>query len=155
MNKLLLAAFVLAAAACGPKSKGPSEPPPGGGDAKRKAWSDMDHEEREEFMEKVVMPTMKEKFQAFDATEFANFTCGTCHISAEDHAMPNPNLPRLDFSKAPEDHTPEQMKIGQFMVDVVTPEMAKLLGVPVFDPATQQGFGCLGCHMTVEAEGGK
>lgn len=156
MKHLLLLSIVLAAAACGGKSK-PSETAGGGGhddhdSYKGKAWADMSHEEQEEYMEHVVVPHMKEKFVAFDAKYADGFGCATCHVSAEDHSMPNPNLPKLDFTKKPEDYTPEEQRAGKFMMEVVTPEMAKLLGTTPFDPATQQGFGCLNCHTPTDAK---
>jgi hypothetical protein len=32
------------------------------------------------------------------------------------------------------------------MMEKVLPEMSKTLNEPLYDPATQKGFGCVGCH---------
>lgn len=150
MKHALLFASLVAVAACGGKSKPATTTGPT--DQTTMAWADMDHEQREKYMEDVVMPAMKEKFVAFDGAKYADMDCGTCHIAPDDHKMPNPNLPKLDFSKKEEDYTPEEAKVGEFMGTVVVPEMAKLLGTTPYDPATQQGFGCLGCHTTTDAK---
>ncbi len=139
---------LVAVAACGPKSSQPSVTPPDD----KLAWADMDHEQREHYMEDVVLPTMKEKFVAFNAEEFGTMSCTTCHRDEHDHEMPNPKLPKLDFAKSPADYTDEEKAYGEFMSSVVVPEMAKLLGTTPYDPATQVGFGCTGCHTTVDAK---
>src|SRR5262245_9471113 len=116
-----------AVAACGSKAKPPSGPT----DDKQLAWADMNHEQREDYMEATVMPHMKEKFVGYDAAKFADMNCKTCHgAGAEDNTfkMPNPDLPKLDFAKDPATYTEEQKKMGEFMGTVVVPEMAKLLG---------------------------
>lgn len=135
---------VLALAGCPSKSKAPGGPTTD----KPLAWADMDHEQQEDYMEQTVMPHMKEAFVAFDG-RYADMNCKTCHgAGAEDHTfkMPNPDLPALDFSRDPATYTEEEKKAGEFMSSVVVPEMAKLLGTTPYDPATQTGFGCTGCH---------
>jgi hypothetical protein len=37
-------------------------------------------------------------------------------------------------------------KVTKFMMERVAPEMAKLLNLPPYDPATHEGFGCFNCH---------
>lgn len=148
---LFLIACSAALAGCGSKAKpaaGPTTTEPGA----KVAWADMDHEQREKFMEDVVMPTMKAKFVEFDAVKYADMDCGTCHISADDHQMPNPNLYKLDFSKKPEDYSAEEQKVGHFMDTVVVPEMAKLLDEEPYNMETQKGFGCLECHTVTGAK---
>ena len=39
-----------------------------------------------------------------------------------------------------------RMSLATFMKEQVTPQMAALFGKPLYDPATNQGFGCGGCH---------
>jgi len=152
LTSLCLALF--AVAACGGKtsSTGTTEPT---GDQKL-TWAQMDHEQRDQYMEKVVLPTMKAKFVAFNAEKYADMDCSTCHSAAavQDHSfkMPNPDLMQLDFSKKPEDYSEEEQQTGHFMDTVVVPEMAKLLDEERFNPETQKGFGCLECHTMVSAQ---
>jgi hypothetical protein len=115
--------------------------------APAKSWDAMSHDERLNLMKTVVMPKMKEAFQKFDAKKFADFSCKTCHGKPENKgAMPNKDVPTLDFKDGLAKHkkkTPEEL---EFMMQVVTPEMAGILGLPHFDPKTNTGFGCGGCH---------
>lgn len=139
-----LLALALLAAACGSKSK-PTPTEPVGATS---AWKDMNADQRHEYMEHTVMPQMKEAFVAFDAEEFGEMDCKTCHgPGAEDKSfeMPNPDLMPLDFSKM-DQLDEEHKKVADWMHEVVVPKMADLLGEQPYDPATQQGFGCLGCH---------
>ena len=55
--------------------------------------------------------------------------------------MPNPDLP--PFSTEMFDQEP---KMAAFMKEMVLPAMAESLGMKLYDPATNQGFGCMGCH---------
>ena len=67
------------------------------GEAGPTRYEDMDFEQREAFMNEVVLPEMRETFVAFDA-KFAGMSCVTCHgQGAVDgtYAMPSPDLPRL------------------------------------------------------------
>ena len=140
---------VLALAGCPSKSKAPGGPTTD----KPLAWADMDHEQKEDYMEATVMPHMKDKFTAFDA-RYAEMNCKTCHGPGADDGtfkMPNPDLMPLDFSRDPSTYSEEEHKVGEFMGTVVVPEMAKLLGTTPYDQATQTGFGCTGCH-TVKSD---
>jgi hypothetical protein len=118
-----------------------------------KPFDELTQQEKFQVMKKVVVPTMKPLFQAQDATEFKDFGCATCHGShAKDGKfdMPNPELPKLSFAddmKAHKEKTPEMLA---FMMEKVTPEMAKAINEPPFDPATGKGFGCLKCHTKQE-----
>jgi hypothetical protein len=38
----------------------------------------------------------------------------------------------------------------KFMMSKVAPEMASVLGVPAYNPATHLGFGCGNCHVMGE-----
>jgi len=113
-------------------------------------WKDLTHEERLAYMKSTVMPKMKSEFAAFDAKDFGDMNCATCHgDGAKDKSfkMPNPKLPKLPtteegFKKLSEEH-PDAVK---FMRTKVVPDMAALLGVSPYDPKTHQGFGCFQCH---------
>jgi hypothetical protein len=115
-----------------------------------KSFQDMDHDERAAFMKGVVLPTMSAHFRKFDAEEFAKINCATCHgDGAKDKSfeMPNPKLPKLPadpagFAKLAAEH-PQAV---EFMKGTVVPEMARMLGEPIYDPATGKGFGCFECH---------
>jgi mono/diheme cytochrome c family protein len=157
MRSISVFATVLLAAACGGKSTpapaaAPSEPaevtvPEG------MKFDDMNHDQRLSFMKNTVLPRMKELFQAFDATEFAEFNCKTCHGSgAEDGTfeMPTPDievLPGSEEAFVEYAKEPEHQRFIKFMSEQVKPEMAKLLQEPEYDPATGQGeFSCGNCH---------
>ena len=43
------------------------------------AWADQNHDQRAQYMKEVVMPAMAKSFQGFNAEEFANMDCTTCH----------------------------------------------------------------------------
>ncbi len=112
----------------------------------------MTSEQKKAFMKSTVVPTMKVVFQELDATRHAQFGCKTCHGAdgaKNDFKMPNPELPKLG---PPGSHKGDP-KVAKFMKERVMPTLAKTLGVSTFDPATHEGFGCLGCH-TVEGHEG-
>jgi hypothetical protein len=101
-------------------------------------------------MKQAVLPKMGGLFHDFDSKRFAEPKCVLCHgagAKAGTFKMPNPDLPKLPTS-------PEELKklhdkkpqIVDFMVQQVEPTMAGLVGEPVFDPKTGQGFGCFECH---------
>jgi mono/diheme cytochrome c family protein len=120
----------------------PAEAPPA--EEKKKAFHDMDPGEKLNHMKTVVAPAMAKTFQEFDAKDFANFSCATCHgPGAKDGKfdMPTTALPPLD--KKLMDKHPAATK---FMMEKVVPEMAALLGEEPYDPAKGEGFGCMECH---------
>jgi len=101
-------------------------------------------------MKKVVTPKMRAVFQAFDAEDFQEFNCETCHgpgAKARHFKMPNPDLPRLTVADRFKKHREEHPKATQFMMEKVVPEMAAALGMQPYNPETHQGFGCFGCHV--------
>jgi hypothetical protein len=116
-----------------------------------KSWKDMSHEERLALMKDSVLPKMKAAFQSFDAKDYADFSCKTCHgegVKKGKFDMPYPGLPKLDakdgFKKIAAKH-PAAMK---FMEQTVEPTMADILGLPKWDQATNPtGFGCQNCHL--------
>jgi len=135
-----------------PEAPATAAPPPAasaptaGAEAPQKLWKDRSKDERREYMKTVVAPKMAGLFKEFDAKRFADPNCMTCHGSgakAGTFQMPNPELPKLTSFEAEMKEHPE---ITKFMAEKVVPEMAKMLDMPPFDPATKQGFGCAGCH---------
>jgi len=111
----------------------------------------MTFDQKKAHMQTVVAPEMTTLFQGFDPKKFEKVTCATCHGKdgeKNQFKMPNPKLPKLDpkdgFKKHMQGKTAEMTK---FMMEKVTPKMQSMLpGVAPYDPNTQQGFGCFGCH---------
>ena len=126
-----------------PAVPAPLTPPP-------KPWHDLSDDEKKAHMKDVIMPAMKQRFQAFDGEEFAKFTCATCHgANARDvkFEMPNPELTKLPETREGfEKLAQTKQKALDFMGQVVMPDMATMLGEPPFDPATNKGFSCYNCH---------
>jgi hypothetical protein len=106
---------------------------------------DMPDKEKALFMKKKVMPVMGKAFHEFDPKEFAEVSCKTCH-GPQMKPHPVDYLPELNFKDGKFKEAEEHPELAQFMHDKVVPQMAALFGKPVYDPATQQGFGCGGCH---------
>ncbi len=139
--------FVIAIlAACGSKAPAPSQP-----SAPAKAalpdvpFDKLDQDQRAEFMKQQVVPAMTPLFQAHDAKSFAEFGCQTCHgKGAKDghFDMPNPELPKLDFSNMKK----FKQEDLDWMKHDIMPNMAKLLSLEPYSPENPKGFGCLGCH---------
>jgi hypothetical protein len=120
----------------------------GSGSGDDKHWFDtLSHDEKMDFMKKTVVPKMKPLFQKFDAKEFANFGCKTCHGKDPQKAkfkMPSPDVPALDFAALKAGKQKPEM--AKWMGEVVKPEMAKLLKEEEYTDANPKGFGCLACH---------
>lgn len=114
-------------------------------------FDDMAPAARLKFMKEVVAPAMTTTFQAYDAEAYAEFSCATCHgPGAKDgnFAMPTADLPKLpqDVMQVKE----AKPEVFAFMYEKVVPEMAAMLGEDVYNPETQQGFGCFACHMQAD-----
>jgi type IV secretory pathway VirB10-like protein len=115
-------------------------------------WDALTEDQKKEIMKTEVLPKMKGLFQEFDAKRFADVKCTTCHGPGAMQGkfdMPNPKLPKLDPKNGFEKHKKKDAKILAFMMEHVVPEMAKIINEPVYDPATQKGFGCSECHTMV------
>ncbi|OQX70182.1 MAG: hypothetical protein B6A08_01525 [Sorangiineae bacterium NIC37A_2] len=122
--------------------------------AKRKAFHDMTPGERMSLMKNVVLPEMKALFEEHNRKSAKDFSCKTCHGSRAaqgNFEMPSPELLKLDPSDGFADELKEHPNGTKFMMEHVVPTMAKLLGEPVYDPETHQGFGCFGCHTKVDS----
>lgn len=126
----------------------PSEPgaePAAEGGADLKWSDDMPVKDKGVFMKKKVMPEMSKIFKEFDAKEYANFSCKTCH-GPQMKPKPVDFLPELHIKDKQVVEAADHAELAKFMGEKVTPEMAALFGKPHYDPATGQGFGCGGCH---------
>jgi hypothetical protein len=147
MNIRHASALAIALTALGCAGAQPGTKSSGAGPA---SWSERSPAERMSLMMNTVMPRMRDAFQTNDLALYANFNCASCHgAGAKDktYKMPNPELTKLD----PRDRFASNKDINAarytFMTETVVPEMARLLGEPVFDPKTGKGFGCLECHV--------
>jgi len=109
-------------------------------------WSDdMPVKDKGVFMKKKVLPEMAKLFKEFDAKEYADFSCKTCH-GPQMKPKPIDFLPELHVKGETLLEAAEHPEMAKFMGEKVSPAMADLFGKPHFDPATHQGFGCNGCH---------
>jgi hypothetical protein len=168
MKSFLYASAALVLLACGAKTTtttttGPTNPtPPDNGDEAvvgppTVAWKDMTKPQKGKFMKAVVLPRMKELFVEFDAEEFAEMDCFTCHgDDADDRKfeMPNPDILVLPANEEGwKKLAGEKGEWLKFMGGKVKPEMAKLLGMPEFNPKDPAPgtFACFNCH---QQEGG-
>jgi hypothetical protein len=160
LRSLLLATLVLSAACGGgtPEPGTPSGAPSGAPSAATPAdssasaapagpsvWTDgMSRPQQVAFMKQNVVPRMSKAFQGHDAAKYTSFDCKTCH--GPSLGMPKDFLPHLTFQGGKITSFADKPEMSKFMHEVVEPEMAAAMGQPVYDPATQKGFGCNGCH---------
>jgi hypothetical protein len=107
-------------------------------------WVDMTSDQKRKTMFKVVVPEMKKVFASN-----MKFGCHSCHgenMQEVHFHMPNTLYP-LDTKNMPFDSDNAKLKAtAQFMQTKVTPKMAQLLQLEVYNPETKNGFGCFGCH---------
>lgn len=116
----------------------------------KKVWADMNFDERKMHMGTVVWPQMKEKFQAYDAEQFADFKCQTCHgddMTEVKFEMPN-SLTPLPVENTFQAAMDMDAEMAKFMGEVVVPEMAKQLDMEA-GPGEGQ-IGCFSCHLKDE-----
>ncbi len=114
------------------------------------AWADMNRQQQLEYMGAVVLPRMKD---AFAQQGFDSFKCANCHganFKEVDFEMPN-DLTPLNPTNPIQSGMDLDEETTKFMVSVVTPQMAEMLGMES-DPTTgtTEGgkFGCLSCHLS-------
>lgn len=110
-------------------------------------WADLDAAARGAYMASDVLPRMTTVFQEFDATKYPSLTCDTCHVGSTTNGftMPNPDLPKLPMDLGPV--FTSSPAVANFMAMQVVPEMAALLELEPFDPATGTGdISCFTCH---------
>jgi hypothetical protein len=120
-------------------------------------WAGMSWEDRHDVMTFTVLPNMARAFQRHDESPAPDTTCRTCHGRYAEriaYAMPSDDLPGFDPAHMPRVDSPDprEARATRFMMEEVTPTMAELLGVPVYDPKTGKGFGCFHCHPTLGAK---
>ncbi len=109
------------------------------------AWSDtLSDKQKAEFMKAKVMPAMSKLFLEHDAKAYENFSCKTCH--GPQFKDPDEFLPPLVIKGGKRTADLTKPELVKFMSEKVMPEMALLFGKQPYDPATNQGFGCAGCH---------
>jgi hypothetical protein len=150
---LMVAAALAACGGSQPAPAAPGEPgaapageaPAEDGGADLVWKDDMPAKDKALFMKKKVMPAMSKTFQEYNAKDYANFSCKTCH-GPQMKPKPVDFLPPLNIKDGKMKEAEEHPEIAKFMHEKVVPEMAGLFGKPQYDPATQQGFGCGGCH---------
>ncbi len=137
------AAETPAAPGAAPAGEAPAAEVPGGAEL---VWKDdMPTKDKAEFMKQKVLPAMTKTFQDYDAKKYEKFSCKTCH-GKDMKPKPVDALPELHMKAgklAEADTNPDMVK---FMHEKVAPQMADIFGKKPYDPATNQGFGCGGCH---------
>jgi hypothetical protein len=147
-HALALGALLGAVAATACHAMGPGPAAPRAAVYRAPTW-----EERHDVMTFAVLPNMARMFQRFDGSADPDMTCATCHgpdAELVHYAMPR-GLPALDPTRMPDPdaHNPAEARMAKFMIEEVTPSMARMLGVPEGRPATSHaggGFSCFNCH---------
>jgi hypothetical protein len=149
---LLVAASV--ALGCGSTAPAAVTPPPAGTASAAAsgtlaptpaAWSDdLPKDQKQAFMQVHVLPRMSKVFQASNPQHYGDFGCKTCHGPM--WKEPKDYLPKLSMKDGKLTAYSERPAVAKFMAEKVVPEMAAALGKPPYNPATNTGFGCMGCH---------
>lgn len=116
-----------------------------------KPWAQMTLDERRAYMSRTVLPLMQELFAQHDPERYANVSCTTCHgpdAAERNYELPNPSLlPLYPTGTQGQYQTVQQHEpMARFMFQRVTPTMSQLLGEPLYDDTTREGFGCYECH---------
>ncbi len=114
------------------------------------AWASMNKDQKKDYMKATFSPKLKSDFIAFDGQKYAAMSCAACHgDGAKDGSftMPNPGLPKLSFANGFKKHMDKTPEMTKFMMNVVVPDSAALVGQQPYDPKTKQGFGCMKCHV--------
>jgi hypothetical protein len=146
--KRLATVLLFVVAACGSKAKGPAAPTdkPAAAALPDLPFEKLTQEQRGQFMKEKVMPAMEPIF-ASHLKAGEKFTCKTCHgtsVDKEVFDMPNADIVALNFA----DMSKYKKEDLEWMGKQVKPAMAKLLGMPEFEPEhpDPKAFGCLQCH---------
>lgn len=118
-------------------------------------WEEMTKEQKGQFMGEEVLPYMKELFAEYDAEEFGDMNCATCHgpdMQERGFEMPSPSLPPLHPSGTPEQRqmVEEHPTMVRFMFNHVVPAMRTMIGEEEYDAETGEGFSCYFCHPHAE-----
>lgn len=95
------------------------------------------------FMQQRVMTGMASVFGG-EGEDHAKFACTTCH--GPNYKDPQEFLPSLTLENGQITSFAEEPEESKFMAEKVVPAMAKAMGLPPYDVATGEGFGCGGCH---------
>lgn len=151
-----IAFLLVAAAACGGGASTKTNPEP----ATPTTWKDMNLEQRQEYMKKVVLPRTKELFVAVDS-KYTTMDCVTCHgDGAMDGSfdMPNPKIRPLPNTEeaftAWVQKEPHAGEMAQFMATKLEPLMGELLQKTTYNPETKTGeIGCSTCHTLIDSSG--
>jgi hypothetical protein len=107
-------------------------------------WKHKTREEKMGFMAAHVQPTMKRLFVEYDADDFGDFGCETCHggnADVLDFEMPSNSIYALPADNPMGEAMDYDEEIAQFMAGKVVPAMAQLLSE---EPG--KGVSCFTCH---------
>jgi cytochrome c553 len=125
----------------------PAEPsaPPAAAAKAGETWSnDWSKDRQIAFMKANVTPSLGKVFKSHDEAQYAGFSCKTCHGPA--YKNPHEFLPKLALKDGKLTAFADKPEVSKFMAESVVPAMAAAMGEPEYDPKTQKGFGCGGCH---------
>lgn len=144
-------ACALVLSSCGGSQKSPDDASgaSAAADSGEVTWQSKTREQRMDWMGLEVFPKMRAAFVEFDAERFSDFKCQTCHsdeMEIVDYEMPTSALFALSATDPVAEARDYDAPMTEFMIEVVVPEMAKLLDTQPYDPETNSGFGCFGCH---------
>jgi hypothetical protein len=139
---LVLFACIAAACAAAP-APAPALAPPAAGE-----WKTWSHDRKLAYMKANVLPHEQTYFHVYSPQRFREITCKTCHGPAADdgsYKMPNPAILQLTPGKILELEKTKPNAFN-FMLKVIVPRTAELLGEPEWSHETMSGFGCFKCH---------
>ena len=109
-------------------------------------WTDEPYTERYTTMIFVVHPVLAREFQSFYGTRYTDMTCESCHgkdAEAERWKMPSAHLDALEPAALPE---PGSSLETDFMYELVTPLLSRLMGMPMQTAQHPKGVSCFSCH---------
>jgi cytochrome c553 len=106
--------------------------------------AELTNEQKAAYMKAKVVPPMEAVFKENDPVGYAQFGCVTCH--GPEYKTPTAYLPRLTFKGGTFTSFEEDPDTSKFMAEKVLPAMVTALGAEPYNPETNKGFGCGGCH---------